>query len=258
MLRSRRRSCNTVRGFGKLAWTEARLFVRQPSAIFFTIIFPLVVLLMAGSVKGPGTQPTGLPGGFSGVDLFVTGLIGLTIGTTALMGLPQDVAGYRERGILRRFQVTPLNPLAVLAAQMLVNLAATVAGSVLLVLVASVRYGLHAPAQPVSFVIAYLFCAVSLYAVGFLLTAVVPTAQATRPAGMLLYFPAMYLSGMTFPRYAMPPAMQRIGEVLPMTHMVTLLQNLWLGKGWDLTAVVVLTATLLICSGLTARLFRWQ
>ena len=101
-----------MRGFGKLALLEFKLFLREPEAFFFTLIFPLILLFVFGSIFGnqPNEVSFYLFGGRGSVDASVPAYMALIIGITGLMLIPYLVATYREKGILRRLRTTPIRP----------------------------------------------------------------------------------------------------------------------------------------------------
>ena len=58
----------------------------------------------------------------------------------------------------------------------------------------------------------------------------------------------------------MPPALQILARLLPMTYTVSLLRGIWRGDGWiaHLTDVAALAAIFLICTIVSSRVFRWE
>ena len=79
-----------MKAFWKLTWTEMKLFVREPIGLFFTLLFPLLLLVIFGSIFG--NDSTGMFGGFGSVDNSVPGYMGMIIGTLGLIGLPVSLA----------------------------------------------------------------------------------------------------------------------------------------------------------------------
>ena len=75
---------------------------------------------------------------------------------------------------------------------------------------------------------------------------------------MALLLPMLFLAGSAMPRETLPAAMQRIGDFLPLTYAVELIKDLWLGNGWNVTALIVLTGILGIGLLLSTRTFRWE
>jgi ABC-2 type transport system permease protein len=101
-----------MRGFWKLTLMELKLFLREPTAAFFTLAFPLMLLFLFGSIYG--NEPTPFFGGYGSVDVSVPGYTALIIGTSGLLTLAITMASYREHGVLRRLKATPLRPQAIL------------------------------------------------------------------------------------------------------------------------------------------------
>src|SRR5262249_6811074 len=68
----------------------------------------------------------------------------------------------------------------------------------------------------------------------------------------------MFLSGAAIPVQIMPRGMRSASELLPLTHVVQLLQGLWFGEPWSahLLQVGVLAGMLVIRVGVSARTFR--
>jgi len=68
------------------------------------------------------------------------------------------------------------------------------------------------------------------------------------------------LSGLFVPIAAMPPALQAVARVLPLTYAVSLLQGIWLGDAWSahLGDVGALVLVCVVGTALSARVFRWE
>ena len=134
----------------------------------------------------------------------VTGYIGMIIAVTGLSTMSTTIAAYRERGILRRLSATPLDPFAVVGAQMAAQLGITVLGGALLMVAGILSYGLELPRMPLVVVLGLALDILSMFAVGFVIAALVRTLRATQAVGQALLFPMIFLSGATFFREDMP------------------------------------------------------
>src|SRR3954466_9460205 len=160
-----------MRGFAKLTFVEAKLFLREPVGAFFTLAFPVLLLLLFGGIFGNTPAPE--YHGFGFVDVMVPAYTALVIATSALLSLGTTIAAYREQGILRRLHATPLRPFAILAAHCVVLFGATTLGMAVLVAVGLVVFGLRSAAAPGVLAAAFVFCSAAFFAVGFLFASVV-------------------------------------------------------------------------------------
>ncbi|MCG3121059.1 MAG: hypothetical protein ALAOOOJD_03999 [bacterium] len=247
-----------MRSLWKMTLVEMKLFLREPAAAFFTLFFPLMVLLIFGSIYG--NAPTPFFGGYGSVDVSVPAYTAMIIGSSGLIGLTVAMSMYRERGILRRLRATPLHPLTILSANVIVNFLMTALGMLFLIFVGKMVYGLRFAGDPLSVIAAFTLSSLSFLALGFVLAGVTPTARTAQVLGMVLFYPMLFLSGATVPLEVLPPKMQQYVLVLPMTHVVKLLRGVWIGESWSQhwTEVGVLTAMLVIGVAISAKTFRWE
>ena len=246
-----------MRSLAKLTWVEIKLFTREPLTIVFSLVFPLVVLFVLVQVFGNDPNPD-LYRGFGATDFYVPAYIGLVISSIGLFALPVVLAGYRERGVLRRFRASSMPVGSVLGAQVIVGFVIAAVSSLLLAGVAAIAYDLNAPDSPVGVMGAFLLGTLSFAALGVLLGALLPTARTAQGAGLVLFFVMMLISGAGPPRELLGTAMQRVGDVLPLTHVITLLQDPWLGLGWNVNEMLIVTGILLASALLSLRFFRWE
>jgi ABC-2 type transport system permease protein len=173
------------------------------------------------------------------------------------MQLPAVLAGYRERGVLRRLEATPIRPGVILVAQLLVQgLIATVGLIVLVVLGMSV-FDLRAPEAPWTVLAAYIIAVLGFSAFGFVLAAVLPTARSTAAIASALYFPMIFLSGATWPREMLPTWAASISDLLPLTYVVEAVKQPWITGEADMLALGLLATMIVAGTAIATRLFRW-
>jgi ABC-2 type transport system permease protein len=247
-----------MKGFWKLAWVEVKLYLRQPEAAFFTLVFPVLLLFLFGSIYG--NKPNPFFGGRGMVDVSAPAYLAMIIGSTGLMSMAITVSGHREKGVLRRYRATPLRPAAILVSQVFVHFLMTLLGGILLVVAARLAYGLRFEGRPLDVLFGFTLSCLSFFAVGFLLASVARTARAANILGMVLFFPNLFLSGATIPKQVFPPAVKALSKFVPLTHVVNLLQGLWIGDpfGRHLLELAVLAGLLVLGVAVSAKAFRWE
>lgn len=250
-----------MKSFWKMTWMEAKLFLREPVGAFFTLVFPVMMLLIFGSIYGnqaaasiPGASAQGT------VETLVPALVAMVIGMTGLMSITMTMASYRENGILRRLSTTPVNSLFVLVAQVVVVFSMTALGMVLLVVAGRLIYHVRIMGNLFSMLGGFILCSLSFFSIGFILAGTMPTTRTAQVVSMLLLYPMLILSGAAWPRELMPVAIHKISSYIPLTYVVNLLRGLWLGEPWGdhLLDVGILCGLLLIGIIISVRTFRWE
>ncbi|PXY36512.1 ABC transporter permease [Prauserella flavalba] len=246
-----------MRVAGTLSWIELKLLLREPVTVVFTLALPVLLLYVLAQVFGNTPDPEGeFYGGAGPLDYYTPAYMGLVIASLGLIGLPVHIASYRERGVLRRFQAARMPVAAIITAQLATAFAVTIAGSVLLVLLARLTYGVHWPVSWPGVVAGVFAGTLTFSAVGLFLGAVLPTARAAQGIGVLLWFLMMMVSGGGPPPEALSGVLNRIGTALPLQHVVVAIQDPWLGRGVNWPQLLVLLGILAGCAALSGLALR--
>jgi ABC-2 type transport system permease protein len=221
----------------KLVRTELRLVLREPLVLAFVFALPIItVLVIAGSFGAHDPA-------FAGVDpsqWYVASYLSVVIAAIGLVMVPVHLAGYRERGVLRRFTAAGFPRWSFAAAQLTVGVILTLVASAVLLAVAALAYGLPPVTSPGATVAGVLLGALAFTSLGLLLGSVLPNARAAQGVGLLAFFPSFLLGGGGPPPKAMGATMRAIAGFLPLTHVTAAIRQPWLGLGgatWDLAIV---------------------
>lgn len=236
---------------------ELAIFLREPAAVFFTLVLPALLLVFNSAADPwPELQASGL----TTADGMAPGLILMVMLTAGLMAMPETLAGYRERGVLRRLQASPMRSWQVLGAHAGTQALVTVVGLVLLAGIAIVAYGARLPSGVglVALVLALLVALAAVLGVGFVIAGVAPTTRTAQAVGAALYFPAIFVAGAVIPREGLPAAVRAIGDWVPFSYLVQGVRTAWWDGRFDLPALGIGAATAVLAAGLATRLFRWS
>jgi len=247
-----------MKSFLKCLSVDLKLYLREPITTFFTLGFPIMLVLIFGGMYG--NKPSQMFGGYGSMDVSMPGYTALILGSVGFMTVAMNTSSFREAGILRRFRATPLRPLTYILADVTANLVMTLLGMVGLVLAGWLLYRVRFEGQLVSVILAVIFSGLAMFAVGYVIASLAPTARAAQVISMVVFYPMMFISGAGIPLEIMPPTIRRIADFLPLTYVVKLLRGLWFGGTWGdhLLEVAVLGGILVVCTALAARLFRWE
>lgn len=245
-----------------LTVAESRLYVRDPSAASFAILFPAVLLTVLGLVMPWADQPFDVTdpvlSQVNGITGYTPTVLALAVATVALSTFPTAVATYRARGVLKRLSTTPVPPSRVLVAQVLTNLAALLVAAVLMYVLGAALVGVAAPAEPLVLVLALVLTVLSAFAVGAVIAARAPTAAAATGWGMGAYFASLFFAGVWLPLPLMPPTLQTIAGFTPLGAGSEALAAAWFGQPFPTQALLVMAVWSLVGIPLASRLFRWS
>lgn len=241
----------------RMSWLELKLFMREPVTVLFTLALPLLVLYVLGGVFTDPAQPDEFRG-VGGRNYYVPAYLGLVTASIGLIALPVHVAGYRERGVLRRFRASGIPAFAVFGAQVFVALVAATVSAAVLVVAAVLSWDIANPDSVAGVVAAFLTSVLSFAAIGFLLGAVLPSPRAAQGVGVLLWFVMFLISGSGPPPEVLPDALSTVAEVTPLRHVIVLIQDPWLGFGWNTTEFLVVLGILAVAAAASARWLRWE
>lgn len=248
-----------LRGLWTLAWIETKIFVREPLGLIGSVIFPVVLFIVLGrALSDDDATATARVPELVGVEVPVFASVFIVL--SAVISIVTIISIYREGGILKRLRATPLRPQTILSAHVVVKLVLTALTLSLMVLAGRRFYPVAVDPPVASFVLALLFSTWSILALGFVIASIVPTARFAQPIAGIILWPMVPLSGLFFPIEDLPSAVQAVARVLPLTYAVSLLEGIWTGEAWlaHIGDVAALVAVFLICTALSAKVFRWE
>lgn len=237
--------------------TETRLFGRELGSLFWIVAFPVVLVCVLGFVP-TFREPDPALGGLRVLDLYVPIGVLLSMIMAAIMAMPPVVFGYREAGVLRRLQTTPVRPLTLLGAQVLLHGAAVAASTVLLLVVGRLLFDTPLPQSPGWYALAYVLALFASFGLGAIVTAIAPNARVGTAIGMVVFFPSMFTAGVWFPVQGMGGLLQQVVELTPMGAASQALYQAMAGGMPDLQHLIVLLAWIVLTYGVASRTFRWE
>lgn len=246
-----------LRGLWKLTWLETKIFVREPMGLVGTIGMPVVMFVFLGRTFGMASPAASAT---ARLPFNVAVLSAVLIAINAVASLVAIISIYREGGILKRLRATPLSPVTILSAHVIVKLAFTVVSLALLVVAGRKLFPGITDVPMLSFALALLLSTLSILSLGFIVASVVPTARFAQPISAAVFYPMVALSGLFFPIDRLPAWLRVVAATLPTTHAVSLMQSVWSGSGWtghwgDAAALVVICGVSLVVA---TRVFRWE
>lgn len=239
----------------KLVQIETRLFLRDPMSVAIGLLLPTVILIGLGAIPIL-REPAEDMGGQRFIDYFAPSAIVMAVAVLGMTNLPAVLATYRERGVLRRMQATPVHPAKLLVAQLIVNLGASLAAALLVIVSGKLVYDVPIPQHLLGFTIAFVLGISSVFALGMLVAAVAPTSRAASGLSTVVFMSVMFFGGVYLPRFMLPDAVARAGDFVP-PGVQSLLDG-WNGTAPEALPLLVMAATAVAAGALSARIFKWE
>jgi ABC-2 type transport system permease protein len=247
-----------LRGLWRLTWLEIKIFLREPLGAIGSIVIPVLMYVVLGRVMGRDAEMDPQAADFLRVVLPV--LVAVMILLNAVVSLIAIISIYREGGILKRLRATPLRSSTILSAHVLVKLIFTAITVALMVLAGRRYYPVDLAVPVLNVTLALLVSLFSMMAMGFLIASLVPTARFAQPIAGAIFYPMIGLSGLFYPIALMPPLLRAVAPFLPLTAVISLLRGMLTGDAWSAhtTDLASLAVVFVVCTALSARVFRWE
>lgn len=239
----------------KLSVIEIKLFFREKMAIFWTFLFPILMIWLFGAMFGNSKI-----GGMNYSDAYIPSWIAVNIMTTAFFGIGTVMANYRERGILRRYQVTTVRPWMVLTAQTVQGTVIFAISAVIIVIFGLIKFDLHVPRYLGSTVLAMILSLIAFFPFSLLLNSIAKNVRTASAISSLALNIMIFLSGATFPLQMMPKYIRDAAHLLPLYYVIDLTRQTWnFTPIWENGVdVVVLVGIAIVSIVLSSRFFRWS
>lgn len=241
---------------GALLRNEARLLRREPGAVVWAVVLPIVAAIVLANVPATRSPSEGL-GGWSFSQVYLPTLIIFTASLLSVQALPALLAKYREDGILKRLRTTPASPANLLVA-LFVLMGGVSAAVALLLTVIPIVSGVRFRGNGIAFALVVVLTLVSFTALGLLFAAVSPNSRFATGLGTIAFFVLAFFAGMWIPRSIFPATLATVADWTPSGAASRALLDSMQGDWPALQSVFVLVLYAAVCALVAARTFRWE
>ncbi len=236
----------------RLTRLEFMLFLREPIGTFFTIVFPLILLLTIGAAFGDSKLDNGE---YQYIDIYVPALFAMIISNLGLMSIPIVLGEYRDSGYLKTLFATPLRRSTLIASQSIAHAILFLAGALLVLVVGVLVFGLKFGGSVPAIAAFLILGAVAFFASGHLLSAMFTSVRSAQAVGSVVFFIMLFLSGAAIPRDQFPGWLDTFGSLLPVAQMIDPMTDIWTGEPvadqWP-HAIYLLVMSVLVVGGTVA------
>jgi ABC-2 type transport system permease protein len=192
-------------------------FLRNRQARFFTLVLPLLFLVIFVSVFGNHTV---------GADhvkastYYVPGLSALAVIAASFVNLVISLTAQREAGVLKRRRGTPVPASVLIAARTLTAMCISLVVMAVLLLVGRFAYGVHLPTSTIPGVLLTAVVGSATFCVlGYALSTAIGSADAAQPMVQAIMLPLYFISGVFIPNVNLPAWLQDVARVFPVQHL---------------------------------------
>jgi ABC-2 type transport system permease protein len=256
-------------GLGQVR-AEQKAFWRNPASALFGFAFPIMFLLIFGTIfRGTNACVDGTFGsrgqcvGGSLVpynSFFVPAMAAWGVITTCFVNLAMAMSIRRDNGLLKRIRGTPLPSAAFVAG---VVGSALITGVLVVALTAVVGHLLYAapwPAHWLAAVVTVVAGGVAFCVLGIAVTAAIPNADAAPAVVNFSYLPVLFISGFFFS--FSNAALNDLAEVFPIywfkEAMFTAFGVEASSGGWNGRALLIVLGWAVAGLVVALRFFRWE
>ena len=243
-------------------WLKATL--RNPRAVVFTLVFPVILLVMFNSIFIEGSDSVDLSAGekVAGSAYFTAGMLAYATMLSSFTQMLISVTTQRESGELKRYRGTPVPAWTFIVSFALRSMTLVAVMTAIMLGIAHFAYGVTLPAAGVPSLIVYVpLGTATMCALGIALTSVVDSVDAASSAGPFTAVILSFVSGIFVPVDQLPSWLEGVGRIFPPYHLAAGLQRAFAsagGNGPQAGDVAILAIWLLFAIGLAARRFRWE
>ena len=239
-----------MNGLRKHLGLSLRLHFRNRMALLYGYLFPLIFLVafwvLYRHEKIPLIRHMG--------ELLTVSVLG-----GACFGLPTTLVSERERGVWRRYRLTPLPSWAFVVSTALARYVIILSAGALQLGLA-LCLGMPLPAHPLDLWVAFTLVSFAFIGLGLVLAMLADNVPAVQALGQCIFLPMLIIGGVAVQLASLPTWAQHVSAFFPGRYAVEALQACVSGDGLGSIGFCLLALALIGVAGCSAgaKLFRWD
>lgn len=257
-------------GASRIAY-EIKTYFRQGDSVFFTFLFPLILLTIFSVAFSKGSFGTTADGAkVAAADFYLPAMLAVGLLLSGLQNMSIDIATEKSDGTLKRLGGSPLPVLSYFIGKIGQVIVTGILQSALLIIVAALAFGVSLPTEPVKWLtFAWVFLlGVSTCAVLGIALSALPRSGKTATAVIIpITLILQFISGVYINFSQLPEWLQNFASIFPLKWLAQGMRSVFLpdsfkalemGGAWNLGGVAIVTAIWLVVGLVACCLtFRW-
>jgi ABC-2 type transport system permease protein len=196
---------------------DQRVFWRNPASVFFTVLLPIIFLLIFATIFG--NDEIEELGGIQTTTYYVPAIITLAIVSATMQSLAISLTVDRENGILKRGRGTPLPSWVFFAGRIGNAIVISVLMLIIVVALGRLIYDVEVPWDKLPAVLLTLLIGAAAFcSLGIALTAAIPSEDSAAPISNVAVLPLYFLSGVFIPETEIPSGVLQFADLFPIRH----------------------------------------
>ncbi len=250
---------------------EVRSYFRQGDSVFFTFLFPVLMLTIfsvAFSNQSFGQDAAGHP--LSATRYYLPAMLAAGVLLSGLQNLATDIAGERSDGTLKRLAGTPLPVMSYFIGKIGQVFVTGLLQAALILLVAALAFRVPLPTDAghwLAFTWIFLFGVATSAILGVALSALPRSGRSATAVIVPIVLVLQFISGVYISFSSLPDWLQNVASVFPLKWLAQGMRYAFLpdsysvlepGASWHVGGVAIALAIWLVVGLVVTRVtFRW-
>jgi ABC-2 type transport system permease protein len=202
---------------------DLRGFLRNRQARFFTLILPLIFMVIFVGVFGNRTV---MPEHVKASTYYVPGISAMAVIAASFVNLVITITAQREAGVLKRRRATPVPAWVIIGGRTLTAMGVSLVAMGVLLVLGRVAYGVTLPGSTIPAVVLTAVLGSATFCVlGYALATAIGTADSAQPMVQAIMLPLYLISGIFIPNPNLPNWLQHVAKFLPVEHLADALHH---------------------------------
>jgi ABC-2 type transport system permease protein len=249
------------------------LFTSQSANSFATIIgqqFAINIVTRQIDKAGTAATATTLPAldaivrvlynpDMKDLWFIIPGMVAMLLQTQSLVLTAAAVVRERENGTIEQILVTPIRPIELMIGKIVPYIVIAMLNMFTVVGIGVFWFGVPFQGNFLLYTLLVFLYVFSGLGLGLLISSVSQNQRQSQQLMMLFMMVSLLLGGFIFPRYTMPPVIQAIGNLFPLTYFIPISRGIFTkGVGFSVVSgsVLALAGYIVVVMTLAAITFR--
>jgi ABC-2 type transport system permease protein len=243
-------------------WYLNKAFLRNPASAFFTLVFPLMFLVIFTTIFGSGTVRVAPGKAISVATFYVPAIAAFSVITACYTNIAISLTYSRDTGALKRIRGSPMPVWAYMSARIVHAVVIAILLVAICAAFGAIFYHATLPTQTLpAFLLTLIVGAAAFCALGVAVTAVIPNSDAAPAVVNASILPLLFVSNVFIPLVNPPAWLDILGKVFPVRHFADALSSSFFalsGSGLQTNDLLVIGAWGVAGLIVATRFFDWE